>query len=258
LRVPTSPYLCAQVDAINAGFAIVIFLWLGFREPHRLAFHAPVAYVAVLALLGTVLALLWLARDWCGRASSRRPCRPPCAAARRVRLRRAARAGAGSPCLLFLWEAVRCPAGRGCWMRLVAGALGWASEAVQRPVQAGSEPRDGRKGAVPAVLRIQRPGGLPAPAGQPAGRRRAQPGAGAALQQCAAAADVQHSHHGGARASLPQDRACMPRQQLPCLAMQELPSGKCTPLAVQASVAVHLWCRQSGSALCTVRGRRTS
>jgi len=246
VRVPTSSFLRSQVDAINAGFAIVIFLWLGFREPHRLAFHAPIAYSAVLGLLGTVLALLWLARDWCGRASSRRH------AARPV----LPHAAFGSAALLA--QAVRCPAGRGCWMRLVAGALGWASKAVQRPVQAGAVPRDGRKGAMPAVLRIQRPGGLPAPAGQPAGRRRAQPGAGAALQQCAAAADVQHSHHGGARASLPQDRACMPRQQLPCLAMQELPSGKCTPLAVQASVAVHLWCRQSGSALCTVRGRRTS
>jgi len=65
-------HLCPQVDAINVGFAIFIFLWLGFREPHRLAFHAPIAYSAVLALLGTVLALLWLARDWCGCATSRR------------------------------------------------------------------------------------------------------------------------------------------------------------------------------------------
>lgn len=60
-----------QVDTINVSFAIIIFLVLGFREPHCLASHAPAAYCAVMALLCATLALPWLARDWCACATSR-------------------------------------------------------------------------------------------------------------------------------------------------------------------------------------------
>lgn len=58
---------CAQVDSISVGFALIIFLWLGFREPHRLAFHAPVAYAAIMAVMGSLLFIPRLSLTWCAR-----------------------------------------------------------------------------------------------------------------------------------------------------------------------------------------------
>jgi len=91
----------AQVDTISVGFAVVIFLWLGFREPHRLAFHAPVAYVAVMALLGVIGALPRLALTWCA-----------CRSARMGAARVLASAFARLPCLACqrgaCWSAARC------------------------------------------------------------------------------------------------------------------------------------------------------
>lgn len=59
---------CAQVDSISVGFALIIFLWLGFREPHRLAFHAPVAYAAIMAVMGSLLFIPRLSLTWCARS----------------------------------------------------------------------------------------------------------------------------------------------------------------------------------------------
>ena len=50
------------------GFALIIFLWLGFREPHRLAFHAPVAYAAIMAVMGSLLFIPRLSLTWCARS----------------------------------------------------------------------------------------------------------------------------------------------------------------------------------------------
>lgn len=44
-------HCCAQVDSISVGFALVIFLWLGFCEPHRLVYHAPVASSAIIGFM---------------------------------------------------------------------------------------------------------------------------------------------------------------------------------------------------------------
>ena len=59
------------------GFALIIFLWLGFREPHRLAFHAPVAYAAIMAVLGSLLFILRLSLTWCARSQRLAPRRHP-------------------------------------------------------------------------------------------------------------------------------------------------------------------------------------
>ena len=59
---------CSQVDSISVGFALIIFLWLGFHEPHRLAFHAPVAYAAIMAVMGSLLFIPRLSLTWCARS----------------------------------------------------------------------------------------------------------------------------------------------------------------------------------------------
>ncbi len=59
---------CAQVDSISVGFALIIFLWLGFREPHRLVFHAPVAYAAIMAVMGSLLFIPRMSLTWCARS----------------------------------------------------------------------------------------------------------------------------------------------------------------------------------------------
>ena len=54
-----SPQVCSlQVDKISILFALLIFLYLGFCRPHRLAFAAPVLYAIMMA---TMMCYFWLA-----------------------------------------------------------------------------------------------------------------------------------------------------------------------------------------------------
>ena len=49
-----------QLDVMCAALAVVIFAFLGFREPHALAAHAPGAYLLTMgALLSMLLGLIW-------------------------------------------------------------------------------------------------------------------------------------------------------------------------------------------------------
>ena len=45
-------------------FALLIFLYLGFCRPHRLAFAAPAFYSAVMAILACLFWLAWTQHPW--------------------------------------------------------------------------------------------------------------------------------------------------------------------------------------------------
>ncbi|KAK9840588.1 hypothetical protein WJX81_003208 [Elliptochloris bilobata] len=68
LRGPSSQFRAStqlsKVDSISVAFALIIFVYLGFREPHRLAHHAPVAYCTVMALLCSMLFVPRLSLTW--------------------------------------------------------------------------------------------------------------------------------------------------------------------------------------------------
>ena len=51
--------LLLQVDKISILFALLIFVYLGFCRPHRLAFAAPVLYSGMMAIMVFFYWLAW-------------------------------------------------------------------------------------------------------------------------------------------------------------------------------------------------------